>query len=101
MADQWTDREPRRDPGEPLPEQAPARERRRPIGDDPAPTPLEVEGRVEGSAEDFAPRATTDIPQHAPGPHGQGDEPSSAPAGRWGYDDEAVPEVRTRSRPER
>src|SRR5690348_5371066 len=28
MAEQWNGREPRRDPGEPLPEQAPGRERR-------------------------------------------------------------------------
>src|SRR5262245_36326216 len=101
MAEHWTDREPRRDPSEPLPERAPARERRRPVGDDPAPTPWEVEGHIEGAAEDFEPRTTTDLQQHAPGPHGQGDEPSSAVAGRYDYDDAATPEVRDTPRPER
>jgi hypothetical protein len=101
MADQWTDREPRRDPGEPLPEQAPGAGRPRVVGEDPAPTPMEVEGHIEGAAEDFVPRTTTDIQQHAPGPHGQGDEPASAAEGRYDYDDDAIPEVRTTPRADR
>ena len=101
MAEQMGDREPRRDPGEPLPEQAPGADHRRPIGEERTPEPVEVEGRVEGSSEDFVPRMTTDIAQHAPGPHGQGVEPSSAPAGRYDYDDTSAPEVRDTPRPER
>jgi hypothetical protein len=101
MAEQMTDREPRRDPGEPLPEQAPGAGRRRPVGEERTPEPVEVEGRVEGSSEDFVPRTTTDVAQHAPGPHGQGDEPSSAPAGRHDYDDTPVPDVRATPRPDR
>jgi hypothetical protein len=93
MAEQAIEREPRRDPGEPLPEQAPGAGRRHPVEDDLAPTPMEVEGRVAGSSEDFTPRTTTDIAQHAPGPHGQGDEPTSAVEGRFDYDDDQTPEV--------
>ena len=49
---------------------------------------------VEGASEHFVPQTTTDIPQHAPGPHGQGDEPTSAPAGRFNYEESDVPKVR-------
>lgn len=101
MSEQMQDREPRRDPGEPLPEQAPGVGGRRPIRDERKPEQIEVEGRVEGSSEDFAPRTTTDVAQHAPGPHGQGDEPSSAPAGLHDYDDAAAPKVSSRPHPER
>lgn len=76
MAERGGERVPRRDPGRPVPEQLP--------GEDNPP--------IEGTAEDFAPRTTTDVAQHAPGPHGQGDEPSSAVAGRYDYDD--TPQVR-------
>lgn len=94
MAEAAMERAPRRDPGEPIPEQAPGAHQRE---GEPIPAKLR-EGEVEGSSEDFAPRTTTDIAQHAPGPHGQGDEPSSAPAGRHGYDDAAAPEVRSDGR---
>ena len=54
---------------------------------------------VAGSSEHFVPQTTTDIPQHAPGPHGQGDEPTSAPAGRFNYEESDIPKVRKSSTP--
>ena len=85
MSERSTEREPRRDPGEPVPKQAPGARQ----------DEIAAGSQIEGAAEDFTPRTVTDIAQHAPGPHGQGDEPSSAPAGRHDYDDDAGPEVRT------
>jgi len=54
----------------------------------------EDQHQVPGSSEDFVPQTTTDVAQHAPGPHGQGDEPTSAPAGRFNYDEADTPKVR-------
>jgi hypothetical protein len=69
----------------------------------PARNPRREEDRhpVPGSSEDFVPQTTTDVAQHAPGPHGQGDEPTSAPAGRSNYDESDVPKVRKASTPKR
>jgi hypothetical protein len=61
----------------------------------------EEEQPIAGSSENFIPQTTTDIAQHAPGPHGQGDEPTSAPAGRFNYGESDVPKVRKPSRDER
>ena len=95
MNERGNERDQRRDPIEILPEQAPGARPPRRIDDGPPPPQVELGEQVEGAAEDFAPRTTTDIAQHAPGPHGQGDEPTSAPAGRHDYDDDAGPEVHT------
>ena len=98
MGDETPAREPRRDPMETVPEQAPGGRQR--DGEQVPQTLREAEG-IEGASEDFAPRTTTDAAQHAPGPHGQGDEPTAAPSGRHGYEDDAAPEVRTQQRRER
>lgn len=101
MASQSKKREPRRDPATPVPEQAPGARSARRIEDPHHPAPLTTDEQVAGSSEDFAPRDTTDIAQHAPGPHGQGDEPTSALSGRHDYESQGVPEVRPARRRER
>ena len=70
-----------------------ARDRTSPHESAPPATPIGGEP-IEGSSEHFVPQTTTDIAQHAPGPHGQGDEPTSAPAERFNYDESDVPKVR-------